>query len=1133
MSSSKNLSIDPPIDNAQIAHYLRQLCAHPTITTLRKMEGNALLYEGIQGSALALMAAGIYGTTSEELSNGFSPLLLTAEDEESAGYLYGDMTQLLGKERVLFFPSAYRRHIKFGHTDVGAEVLRSELIALLAMGNCPVIVTYPAAIAERIPDTDTLDERMRLYTLGQHVDRKELRAWLISEGFTLTNYVYEPGEVAFRGSIVDIFSYNSDHPYRLDFFDDEIESLRTFDPSSQLSHGELEQIGIVPNLGASATSQGRSLFSLLPPNYRLLFTNYNGMVSYVETLAHTQAMVVEEDADFSTDKMLAQLVTVQRIQEDIAPFRKLFGKKVVGREEMPTITFTTAAQPLYHKNFDLLIEGLESYHERGYHVWFLTESKTQYDRLQEIFRDLEREELLPRLLPITLHEGFEDALSRQVFITDHQLFERYHKYHLRSDKVRGGKVSLTIKDLQNFNPGDYIVHYDHGIGRFAGLLTRVQDGKEEEVLKIDYRNNDYLLVSMHNLRKLSKYRAKDDGEPQLSQLGSGAWERIKEKTKKKIKSIARELILLYAARKESVGFAFSPDSYLQHELEASFIYEETPDQLKAVEAVKRDMEQTRPMDRLLCGDVGFGKTEVAIRAAFKAVCDSKQVAILVPTTILAYQHYCSFSERLRELPVRIAYFSRARSAKESRELLKELAEGRIDIVIGTHRLISKDVVFKDLGLLIIDEEQRFGVKAKEALRRLQVNVDTLSMTATPIPRTLQFSLLGTRDLSNILTPPRNRYPITTEVIPFSRELIADAINYELSRNGQVYFVHNRIEDIEDIANLIRNNVPKCRVAVGHGRMKPGELETLVLDFARHEFDVLVATTIIENGIDISNANTIIINKAHRYGLSSLHQLRGRVGRSSRKAFCYLIAPPHHLLTEEAKRRLRAIESYSELGSGLRIAMQDLDIRGAGNIFGSEQSGFIAEMGIDAYHKVFDEAVREVKREEFAELYADECSSLEEATDTIFESDLSLVFPPEYIPQDAERIALYRELDSLETEKQIRDYCDRLQDRFGIIPEESMQLIQVPMLRSLGRTLGLHKVSLRKGIMHLFLPEDINSPYYQSYLFDKLLRYITYHTQTCRIEEGAKGQRVARIHEVASVEAAIPILRNIIQQRLEE
>ncbi|MFC2270461.1 MAG: DEAD/DEAH box helicase, partial [Porphyromonas endodontalis] len=734
------------------------------------------------------------------------------------------------------------------------------------------------------------ETHVRSLRVGQEVDRQQLRAWFADEGFSITDYVYQPGEVAFRGSIVDIFAYNAERPIRLDFFDTEIESIRSFDIDTQLSHEKLEEVTLSSNL-ANMAGGGQSLFSFLSQDYTLLFTDYEAALGRITQLYQEEAVLVEGEGFSSTEEMRAKLIALETLPQEIHGHRLILGMLPSGIVPAQTVEFATLPQPLFHKNFDLLIEGLKHYKEKGYRVWFLTESTPQAERLREILSDLGEASLMPEPLPLTLHEGFEDADSAMVFLTDHQIFERYHKYRLQSDRIRTGGVSLSLKELKSFTPGDFIVHYDHGIGRFAGLFTQRDGEKQQEVVKIDYRDGAYILVSVHNLRKLSKYRNRDDEPPKLSELGGGAWNRLKERTKKRVKDIARDLIRLYAARRESEGFAFSPDSYLQHELEASFIYEETPDQLKAMEAVKQDMEQPRPMDRLICGDVGFGKTEIAIRAAFKAVADSKQVAVLVPTTILAYQHYRTFSERLKDLPVRVAYFSRAQSAKESKQLLEDLKEGKIDIVVGTHRLVGKNVQFKDLGLLVIDEEQKFGVAVKEKLRSLQVNVDTLTMSATPIPRTLQFSLMGTRDLSNILTPPRNRYPVATEVIRFDPEAIAEAINFELSRNGQVFFVHNRIDDIEGIARMIQQRIPDCRIAVGHGRMNQTELEQLFVSFSQHEFDVLVSTTIVENGIDVSNANTIIIDSAHHFGLSDLHQLRGRVGRSSRKAFCYLITPP--------------------------------------------------------------------------------------------------------------------------------------------------------------------------------------------------------------------------------------------------
>lgn len=1097
------------------------MALHQAVSRLKPTE--MLGYKGIVGSSLGLLLSAIW------LKENHESLLSVALDEESAGYLYNDLIQLLGREEVLFFPSSFRRHIRYGHRDAGYEVLRSEVIARLVRGERLLVVTYPEALAESIPDKKEVDNHLYTIRVGDIVEHSALREWLVDQGFTITDYVYQPGEAAFRGSIVDIFSYNAEHPTRLDFFDNTVDSIRSFDIATQLSLQPLEVVSLAPNLSGSVPQdEGRSLISLFSSETLLHWADPSLALHQVEDLMQEEVTPIEGET-WSTEAMRKTLITAVQLKKELSTKRLLCGARFEKHTFKQVISFATTPQPLYHKNFDLLIQGLQHYHQEGYKVYFLSESETQQERLQEILYDLEAPEVMPQPLSFTLHEGFEDASAKVVLLTDHQLFERYHKYRLQSDRVRSGGVSLSLKELKSFAPGDYIVHYDHGIGRFAGLFTQHQGDQLQEVVKIDYRDGAYLLVSVHNLRKLSKYRSKDDEAPKLSELGGGAWERLKERTKKKVKDIARDLIKLYAARKEANGFAFSPDSYLQHELEASFIYEETPDQLKAVEAVKQDMEQPRPMDRLVCGDVGFGKTEVAIRAAFKAVTDSKQVAVLVPTIILAYQHYRTFSSRLKDMPVRVAYFSRSQRAKETKLLLQELKEGTIDIVIGTHRLVGKNVKFKDLGLLIIDEEQKFGVTVKEKLRTLQVNVDTLTMSATPIPRTLQFSLMGTRDLSNILTPPRNRYPVTTEIIRFDPEQIAEVINFELSRNGQVFFVHNRIEDIEKIARMIERHVPNCRVAVGHGRMKPADLEDLFLAFARHEYDVLVATTIVENGVDISNANTIIIDSAHHFGLSDLHQLRGRVGRSSRKAFCYLIAPSMKLLPLTAQRRLRAIESYSDLGSGIRIAMQDLDIRGAGNIFGSEQSGFIADLGFDTYHKIFDQAVREVKLEEFGDLFTEEPTEVLSAEeDCPFESDLYLSLPPHYVPDDAERIALYRELDSLTQDEQIEAFRANLRDRFGALPPEVEQLVLVPSLRRWGRMLGLERIVFKKEMLYFFLPSDDDHPYYETEAFTALTTYASYHNRTVRFDESKKGIRSLRIMGITSVPEIIALISEILQ-----
>ena len=838
----------------------------------------------------------------------------------------------------------------------------------------------------------------------------------------------------------------------------------------------------------------------------------------------------DEESFANIEQLRAKLITGEDFLHAVLGFCRLhFGTRPTGVADA-TLTFSMEAQPIYHKNFDLVSESFHKYLEDGYTLYILSDVEKQATRIRAIFED--RGDDIPfTSVNKTIHEGFADETLRVCLFTDHQLFDRFHKFNLKSDKARSGKLSLSLKELNQFTTGDYIVHIDHGIGQFGGLVRTEVNGKMQEAIRLIYQNNDIIFVSIHSLHKLSKYKGKDSGEPpKLSKLGTGAWEKMKERTKSKVKDIARDLILLYSKRKQEKGFAYSPDSFMQHELEASFIYEDTPDQMKATADVKTDMENDRPMDRLICGDVGFGKTEVAIRAAFKAVSDNKQVAVLVPTTVLAFQHYQTFSERLKDFPCRIEYISRARTAKEIRETLKDLKEGNINIIIGTHRIVGKDVTFKDLGLLIIDEEQKFGVSVKEKLRQLKANVDTLTMTATPIPRTLQFSLMGARDLSSITTPPPNRYPVQTEVERFNPDIIREAINFEMSRNGQVFFINNRIQNIYEMEALVKREVPDARIAVGHGQMEPEKLEKIILDFVNYEYDVLIATSIVESGIDVPNANTIIINNAQQFGLSDLHQLRGRVGRSNRKAFCYLLSPPLSSLTQEARRRLQAIENFSELGSGIHIAMQDLDIRGAGNMLGAEQSGFIADLGYETYQKILEEAVDELKAEEFADLYSNATENRpdtgsEYVRETYIESDLELMFPPTYIPNDSERVSLYRELDKMEEERDILAFTERLKDRFGKVPKEGKELIRVVRLRRMAKTLGMEKVILKKGQMSIFLVTNPESPYYESEAFDKLLGFIQKHPRECTLRE-QNGKRSIVIKNVPTVEVACNYLDEI-------
>ena len=1069
-----------------------------------------------------------------------APLLVLLRDDEEAGYFYSDLAQYLGEDRVLLFPSAYRRAIRYGHRDEASVLLRSMVLSALlsekkrGRSHLPILVTYPEALLEGVPKEGDQPTETLLIHKGDLVDRDELRDKLLSWGFERVDYVYEPGQFALRGSIVDVYSFASELPYRLDFFDDEVESLRRFEVDSQLSVGQLEEITLSPDL---AKSRGAlvSLLSLLPRGTQLLLSGRASLATRLQ-MTWDEAPLLQDGEGFrDLDELRTMLIEPQTLLQELESYS---GYEFTTEAEPQGIHFHTERQPLFHKDYEALATQIRSWKKKGYTVWLSASTEAAYERVLDILTPHLKPTELPQRTAITLHEGFVDEGHRWVLLTEHELFDRYHKYSLRSDKATSGKVTLSLKELQSFSRGDLVVHADHGVGRFDGLVSMPQGDHMQEFVKLIYRNNDTIYVNLHSLHKLSHYRTGGEStEVNLSVIGSGAWQRIKERTKKRIKDIARDLIRLYAKRRETEGYAFSPDSYLQHELEASFAFEDTPDQASAGAAVKADMERPFPMDRLLCGDVGFGKTEVAVRAAFKAATDGKQVAVLVPTTVLAYQHYRTFSKRLRDFPVRVDYISRARSTKELRAILSDLKEGKIDIIIGTHRLTSKDVAFHDLGLLIIDEEQKFGVATKEKLRQLQVNVDTLTMSATPIPRTLQFSLMGARDLSNLNTPPANRRPVETILTQTSPQIIREAVGFEMSRNGQVYFVNSRISNIENLAALIQREVPDARIAVAHGRLAPKEMEQILIDFGNQEYDVLVATKIIENGIDVPNANTIMIHDAHHYGLSELHQLRGRVGRSDRKAFCYLLTPPLEGLSEDSKRRLRAIESFSDLGSGIRIALQDLDQRGAGNVLGAEQSGFITDMGYETYQKVFSEAVRELKADEFAHIYADEDKTSDGeladrfVVETQVESDLELALPDEYVPSDSERILLYRELDGLNEDRELEDFTARLRDRFGALPKEAEELVLVPRLRRLGHHLGIEKVVLKSGSMSLHLLSDTSSPYYASETFGKLLEYVARNSRNCEFVQRT-GKHIIRIGHIPSVHAAIEVMEHILRRKVE-
>ena len=1242
----------------QLYAYLPQVSA--LAKTLGEDGGKTVFLEGLLASAAPMVFSALATKQGHTM-------LFIMQDADEAGYLYHDLTQVMGSNQVLFFPSSYRRAIKYGQRDAASEILRTETLSAISrrgefLGSSDdsvrsvgvkecrsvdngvrssgvkefrssddcvrsvgvkecrsvdnsfeihnvttsqplnlktsnphnlttsqplYIVSHPEAIAELVVSRKNLDDKTISLSKDQTVDTGELLSQLRSLGFKEVDYVYEPGQFALRGSILDVFSYSCEYPYRIDFFGDDIDSIRTFEVENQLSREKCEQISIVPEL-TGGNDNYVPLLSFLSDKTivvtkDLAFVHdrinqiYEEGFSAQAIIERTEgATEMEQQRILSEMRKEVKLINGEQFMRDIVNFRRIeIGHRPMGLPDA-TLKFNITPQPLFHKNFDLIQDSLESYMQKGYKLYILADSKKQNERLKEIFdsvdeltsrrvdklsdadtisstdtinsstRQLVNSSTRITFTPVekTLHEGFADNDMKVCFFTDHQIFDRFHKYNLKSDKARSGKVALTLKEISQFEVGDYVVHIDHGIGQFGGLLRMPQGNGFVEVIKITYQKGDSVYVSIHSLHKVSKYKAQDNGQPpRLSQLGTGQWENLKERTKKKIKDIARDLILLYAARRKERGFAFSADSFMQHELEASFLYEDTPDQLKATNDVKADMESDRPMDRLVCGDVGFGKTEVAVRAAFKAACDSKQVAVLVPTTVLAYQHYQTFKGRLKDLPVRVDYLSRARGAKQTKEVLKDLEEGKIDILIGTHKLIGKSVKFKDLGLLIIDEEQKFGVSTKEKLRQMKNNVDTLTMSATPIPRTLQFSLVGARDLSIIQTPPRNRYPIQTEIHTFTSEIIVDAINFEMSRNGQVYFVNNRIKDLTRIAEIINKYIPDARVAIGHGQMKPEQLEQIIMDFANHDYDVLLSTTIVENGIDIPNANTIIINGAHNFGLSDLHQMRGRVGRGNRKAFCYLLAPPLAALNPESRRRLEALENFSDLGSGINIAMQDLDIRGAGNLLGSEQSGFIADLGYETYLKILNEAVVELRNEGVDKLTSrqvdklsdsEACnsstrqlvnSSTEYVTECTIDSDIEMYFPPTYVPSDSERMLLYRELDGLKSNDEVERYRTRMRDRFGKIPPVAEELMRVVPLRQLGKSLGCEKIILKQGRMALFLVSNPNSPYYQSLAFDKLLNFITRNPRRCNLRE-QKGKRSIVVTDVKTVEEAIGVLMRI-------
>jgi len=1077
--------------------------------------------KGMCGSVQALIA---YGISKNIPVNQF----FIMSDKEEAAYFLNDLEALVG-ERALFYPSSYKRAYQVEQTDNANVQLRAEVLnRLSAKEQHYFVVSYPEALAEFV----VTEKNLKNNTLEIHKNDTISISFLIETldeyGFERTDFVGEPGEFSVRGGIVDIYSFANDKPYRLEFFGDEIDSIRLFDPGTQLSLKMLNQIAVLPNIQQSSNGETRlAIFDFLPDNTIFWFKNFilcrdkidqsfRSAADRFEAIKTPTKHLLPEEMFLSKDKLIQLCLRKNTIE---------FGTKAYF-EKTAEFTFQTSAQPAFNKNFDLLAENLKQNKEAAIENIIVANNAKQIERLYAIFDDLDKELQLKTIL-LSFSQGFIDFDQGLAVYTDHQIFNRYHRFRLK-ESFRKKDQTISLKELNNLTPGDYITHIDHGVGKFSGLEKITVDGKQQEAIRILYQNKDILYVSIHSLHRISKFVGKDGTPPRIDRLGSDSWKKLKQKTKKQLKEIAFDLIQLYAERKTKKGFTYSPDSYLQTELEASFLYEDTPDQFKATQEVKADMEAETPMDRLICGDVGFGKTEVAVRAAFKAVADSKQVAILVPTTILAWQHYQTFKNRLKDFPAKVDYINRFKTQKQQKETLRKLASGEIDILIGTHRIVGKDVKFHDLGLLIIDEEQKFGVGVKDKLKTMKVNVDTLTLTATPIPRTLQFSLMQARDLSVINTPPPNRQPILTEVHTFNEELIRDAIAYEISRGGQVFFIHNRVQNIKEVAGLIQRLVPDAKVLIGHGQMKGEELEEIMLSFINGEYDVLVATTIIESGLDIPNSNTIIINNANNFGLSDLHQMRGRVGRSNKKAFCYLLAPPLVSLSSEARKRLQALEQFSDLGSGFQIAMKDLDIRGAGNLLGAEQSGFISEIGFEMYQKILNEAIQELKETTFKEMYQD----LEGAfvQDCQIETDLEILIPDDYVSNIAERINLYKELDNLEKEEELVLFEKQLVDRFGPLPKATQEMIQAIKLRWVAKELGLEKVILKQNKMLCYFISNQESPYFQSPTFTKVLQFVQQNPRRCKLKE--RNHKLSLIFEqVSGIEKSIQLLEMVLDKKV--
>jgi transcription-repair coupling factor (superfamily II helicase) len=1111
------LSIQNIVNQYQISANVAQI-----ITQLQK-EKNHFQISNLVGSSLSF-------TISETFKKSEKPYLLVFNDKEEAAYYLNDLEQLLGEKNVLFYPGSYRRPYQIEETDNANILLRSEVLNSINSKQKPaIIVTYPAALFEKVVTKKELEKNTLKVTVGENLSLDFVNEILFEYKFKRVDFVTEPGDFSVRGGIIDVFSFSNDEPYRIEFFGDEIDSIRSFDVATQLSTEKLKKAAIIPNVENKTLQEHRESFLKYISSKTIIFTKNTSLLTgnldkYFEKASEAFEDLSKEIKHAAPSELFCN---GNFIKDQLQEFTLVEMSAKVETKEIREIKFNTLPQPSFNKQFNLLIENLTEYHKGGFTNYIFCANEQQAQRFRDIFDD-SKQEVHYETVVFRLYQGFVDVENRLVCYTDHQIFERYHKFRLKNGYAK--KQAITIQELNKLEIGDYVTHMDHGIGKFGGLQKIDVQGKKQEAIKLVYGERDILYVSIHSLHKISKFNGKDGKTPKIYKLGSGAWKKIKQKTKARVKHVAFNLIQLYAKRKLQKGFAFGPDTHIQHELEGSFIYEDTPDQFKSTQDVKNDMEKEQPMDRLVCGDVGFGKTEVAIRAAFKAVDNGKQVAILVPTTILAFQHYKTFTERLKDFPVRIDYLNRFRTAKQKTEAISGVNDGSVDIIIGTHQLTNKRLEFKNLGLLIIDEEQKFGVAVKDKLKTLKENVDTLTLTATPIPRTLQFSLMAARDLSIIKTPPPNRHPIESNVIRFSEETIRDAISYEISRGGQVFFIHNRIENIKEVAGLIQRLVPYAKVGVGHGQMEGKKLEGLMLGFMNNDFDVLVSTTIVESGLDVPNANTIFINNANNFGLSDLHQMRGRVGRSNKKAFCYFITPPYHMMTDDARKRIEALVLFSDLGSGINIAMKDLEIRGAGDLLGGEQSGFINDIGFDTYQKILQEAIDELKENEFKDLYPTDTNKPKEfVKEVTIDTDFEILFPDDYINSITERLALYNKLGTLQKEEELLVFETEIIDRFGEIPTEVCDLLDSVRIKWLAKELGLEKIILKQKRMLGYFVANQQSDFYQTQAFSKMLQYVKNNGKSCvmKEKETKNGLRLLiTFIRIDSVKTALHVLNKI-------